>query len=156
MSSYLEWNILLAVLAAELVRFHIHRLQTKWDLGGFVFASVSLRCSQTGMPQKHITRAGSLWNITLSVVAFDGMHDCITLFKILNDSGSIKRCVCNRFGRLYECIHYFILFIYSLRYGIKMLSLLNRQTTVKNCTGQTPFQYSLIFFCPFKLTAFKC
>lgn len=80
MSSYLEWNILLAVLAAELVRFHIRSLQTKWDLCGFVFASVSLRCSQTGMPQKHITeRAGSLWKITLSVVTFDGMHDCITI-----------------------------------------------------------------------------
>ncbi len=54
MSSYLEWNILLAVLAAELVRFHMCCLQTKWDLGGFVFACL-IQTLTDGMPHKHNT-----------------------------------------------------------------------------------------------------
>lgn len=45
MSPHLGWNILLGELAAELVGFHVHCLQTKWDLDSFV--SVALAHSDT-------------------------------------------------------------------------------------------------------------
>lgn len=70
MSSYLEWNILLAVLAAELVPFHVRCLQTKWDLGGFVFC---LSHSDAPRRECHTNKQHSL---TLSVVTFDEIHLC--------------------------------------------------------------------------------
>lgn len=53
MSSYLEWNILLAVLAEELVRFHMRCLQTKWDLGAFVFACLIQTLADGNATQTH-------------------------------------------------------------------------------------------------------
>lgn len=95
MSSYLEWNILLAVLAAELVRFHMCCLQTKWDLGGFVFACLIQTLTDGNATQTHHRTQASLWSITLFVVTFDEIHVCNYSFQTLNGKRqrAVKRCV---------------------------------------------------------------
>lgn len=55
MSPHLEWNILLGELAAELVGFHVHCLQTKWDLDSFVSVAVAHSDTQTENPLQRNT-----------------------------------------------------------------------------------------------------